>query len=83
MTQYLWMLKKKKCGLLDKDLSSLNHLPLLLSKKIMSHFLTLSSKKKKSGWLLKSNRMVHLHRWEENTTEKNIWNEDECMKLMK
>ena len=38
--------KKKKCGLLDKDLSSLNHLPLLLSKKIMSHFLTLSSKKK-------------------------------------
>ena len=42
--------KKKKCGLFDKDLSSLNHLPLLLSEKIMSHFLTLSSKKKQN-WL--------------------------------
>ena len=53
---------------------------------IQKDYVSLSNtffKKKKSGWLLKSNRMVHLHRWEENTTEKNIWNEDECMKLMK
>ena len=72
MTQYLWIKKKKVQLTWQRPKLFESSAPITIQNDYVSLSNTFFKKKKKSGWLLKSNRMVHLHRWEENKTEKNI-----------